>query len=205
MNYHLVMAGEGRLLASRSAVIPASERVAFTDAVALLRAAQAIRARAEAEVARARDDARAEGLAEASAAVDALLADRIVAFAEAIDAHEAARRADIAAAALAALRAIVGTLEDERIVAGIVDQTLARLPEAAAVRLFVAPSLAAAIARRLERCEHVTVQADATLGQHDCVLRTAAGQVIASLSVQLDALARRWGVARADEGGEGTA
>lgn len=205
MSYHLVMAGEGGLLASGRAVIPASERVAFTDAVALLQAAQAIRARAEAEVASLRDAARAEGLAEAAAAVDVLLADRIGAFAEAIDAHEAARRADIAAAALAALRAIMGTLEDERIVAGIVDQTLARLPEAAPVRLFVAPALADSIARRLEAREHVTVQADAGLGTHDCVLRTAAGQVIASLSVQLDALARRWGVACGDGGGEDAA
>jgi flagellar biosynthesis/type III secretory pathway protein FliH len=36
---------------------------------------------------------------------------------------------------------------------------------------------------------------DPSLGSGDCVVRTSAGQVIASLSVQLESLAKRWGVA----------
>jgi flagellar biosynthesis/type III secretory pathway protein FliH len=46
----------------------------------------------------------------------------------------------------------------------------------------------------LAELAHVAVLADSALGATDCIVRTSAGQVIASLSVQLGALAQRWGV-----------
>ncbi|MGK6354120.1 FliH/SctL family protein [Sphingomonas sp. DT-207] len=195
MTFHLVHADGATLLASDTAVIKRDQRVDFVDAAALLQAASAIRDQASAAAEAARIEARAEGLAEARATVEAALAEQIAGFAEAIEQHEAARRADIAAAALAAVRAIVGTLDDEALVTGIVERTLARLPVEGPIIVQLAPSMADGLAVRLADRSHVTVVADPALGSTDCVLRTSAGQVIASLSVQLDALAKRWGVA----------
>jgi flagellar biosynthesis/type III secretory pathway protein FliH len=195
MTFHLVHADGAALLASDTAVIKRDQRVDFADAAALLQAASAIRDQASAVAEAARIEARAEGLAEARATVEAALAEQIAGFAEAIEQHEAARRSEIAAAALAAVRAIVGSLDDETLVTGIVERTLARLPAEGPITVQLAPSMADGLAARLADRSHVTVVADPALGPTDCVLRTSAGQVIASLSVQLAALAKRWGVA----------
>jgi flagellar biosynthesis/type III secretory pathway protein FliH len=195
MTFHLVHADGAALLASDTAVIKRDQRVDFADAAALLQTASAIRDQASAAAEVARIEARAEGLAEARAAVEAALAEQIAGFAEAIEQHEAARRSEIAAVALAAVRAIVGALEDETLVTGIVERTLARLPAEGPILVQLAPSMADGLAARLADRSHVTVVADPALGPTDCVLRTSAGQVIASLSVQLAALAKRWGVA----------
>lgn len=195
MTYHLVHAGPAGLLGSDRAVIRADERTAFTDAVALLAAAGEIRDEAAASADSARQAARAEGLAEADAAVRELLAGEIAGFADAIERHAEARRADVAEAAYAAVRAILGEIDDAALVTRMVERTLARLPSEAPVTFAVAPEMATALANRLAGHEHVTVVADETLGPTDCHARTAQGGVIASLSVQLDALARRWGVA----------
>lgn len=195
MTFHLVHSDTNVLLTSDRAVIKRDERVAFTDAVALLHAATAIRTRTAAEADAARAEGRAEGLAEARAQAEAELAARIVDFAAAIDRHEAARRGEVADAAYAAVRAILGELDDEALVTRMAARTLDRLPDSGPVTVLVAPEMAAQLRERLAALEHVAVAEDAGLGATDCVLRTPAGQVIAGLSTQLDALARRWGVA----------
>jgi flagellar biosynthesis/type III secretory pathway protein FliH len=193
MTFHLVNADGGTLLASDTAVIKRAERSDFIDAVALLQAAAAIRDAAEVRAEAARQAAYEEALAEARGAVEAELAEQVAGFARALEQHEAARRDDIAAAAYAAVQAIVGTLDDETLVARIAERTLARLPDGP-VTLHVAPVMAARLGAQLEELTHVTIVADPALGTTDCVLRGNAGQVIASLSVQLAALAKRWGV-----------
>lgn len=195
MTFHLIHSDGATLLGSDTAVIKREQRTDFVDAAALLQAAAAIRAKASEDAEAARAEAREEGLAEARATVEAALAEQIASFAEAIDRHEQARRADVAAAALAAVRAILGTIDDETVATGIVERTLARLPGEGRVSVHLAPAMAEVVTPRLAGLPHVAVQPDPTLGATDCVLRTSAGQVIASLSVQLDALAKRWGVA----------
>lgn len=195
MTFHLVHTDGATLLSSDTAVIKRAERADFVDAAALLRAAAAIRDEASAAAEAARRDGRAEGLAEAREAVEAALAEQIASFAEAIQRHEESRRADIAAAALAAVHAIIGGLDDETLVTGIVERTLARLPADGPITVQLAPAMAEGLAARLVDLSHVAVVANPALGPTDCVLRTSAGQVIAGLSVQLDALAKRWGVA----------
>ncbi|MBO9623389.1 MAG: hypothetical protein J7500_11830 [Sphingomonas sp.] len=195
MTFHLIHTDGATLLGSDTPVIKCAERSDFRNAIALFQAAAAIRDQASAAVEAARLNARAEGLAEARAAVDAAFTEQIATFAEAIERHEIARRADIAAAALAAVHAILGTLEDETLIAGIVERTLARFPAEGLVTVQVAPATAEPLAAGLAGLSHVVVAADPALGSTDCVLRTSAGQVIASLSVQLDALAKRWGLA----------
>lgn len=194
MTFHLVHSDDGALLASDRAVIKASEMAAFQEAVTLLQAAAAIRDRATAASEDSRRAGYAEGLAEARSGIAEHLAEQIADFAAALDQHEQLRRSDIAEAALAAVRAIVGELADEALVPRMVERTLARLPEGGPVKVMVAPALEAAVAARLGARTYVSLVPDAGLGPADCVIRTSAGQVIASLSVQLDTLAKRWGV-----------
>lgn len=194
MTYHLVHSDRATLLASDTPVIKRAERADFADAVSLLQVAGAIRDTALAEAERARAAGHAEGLAEARSGMDVLLADQIAGFAEAIERREEARRADIAQAAFAAVQTILGELEDETIVPRMVERTLARLPDDGPVAIQTAPAMAERLAETFAAFDHVTIAANPDLQATDCVLRTRDGQVIASLSVQLDTLARRWGV-----------
>ncbi|MGK6318103.1 FliH/SctL family protein [Sphingomonas sp. DT-204] len=195
MSFHLVHSDDRALLGSSRAVIKRAERIDFTDAVALLQAASAIRDQAAADAEHARATGHAEGLAEARAAVEEQLAEQIAGFASAVEQHAETRRADVAEAAHAAVRAVIGELDDETLVTRMVERTLARLPGEGPIAIAVAPTMADALATRLPELDHVTVTADPALGPTDCHMRTSTGQVIASLSVQLDALAKRWGVA----------
>jgi flagellar biosynthesis/type III secretory pathway protein FliH len=176
-------------------VIKRAERVDFADAAALLQAAAAIRDQALGETEAARREAQVQAMSDAQAEIDALVAEQVASFAAAIEAHEQARRSDIAEAAYAAVRAIVGELDDRELVPRMVERTLSRLPAEGPVTISVPGALAAAVSERLGEAAHVVVVADPGLGPIDCIVRTNAGQVIASLSVQLQSLAKRWGVA----------
>jgi flagellar biosynthesis/type III secretory pathway protein FliH len=182
------------LLGSDSPIIKRSQRADFTDAASLLQAASAIRDRAETDTAAARSRGHAEGLAEAKATARTMVAEELTAFAAAVDGYARARRDDVAEAAYAAVRAIIGEIDDKDLVGRLVDRTLARLPGNGPIAVTVAPEMLDLLAGRLTS-DQVTVIADPTLGATGCHVRTSDGQVIASLSIQLDALAKRWGVA----------
>lgn len=194
MSFHLVHADRTLFVASDRAVIKRAERIDFADAMDLLQAAKAIRERAQGEAETAREAGYRDGLETARTEADAHLAEQIAGFAAALDAHEQARRGDIAEAAYAAVRAIVGEMDDVEVLPRIVERTLAQLPGEGPVTVLVAPVLAERVAARIGALEHVAVEADPALGAQDCVVRTQAGQVIAGLSVQLDMLAKRWGL-----------
>ncbi|WP_066722178.1 FliH/SctL family protein [Sphingomonas pituitosa] len=195
MTYHLVHADDAALLFSERAVIKRDERQSFSDAVALLGAVRAAQAQAARAAEAAREAAYGTALATARAEIDDLLAGEIARFAAAIDAQEQARRAEIAEAALAAVRAVLGDLDDAALVPALVARALDRLQPQGAVNVAVAPDLAEKVAARLESPAEVGILPDPALGTRDCVIRTEQGQVIASLSVQLETLAKRWGVA----------
>ncbi|MET3712692.1 flagellar biosynthesis/type III secretory pathway protein FliH [Sphingomonas trueperi] len=195
MTYHLVHADDAALLFSERAVIKREEHQSFADAVALLGAVREAQARAVQAADAARDEAYAGALAEAQTAIDDLLAGKIAQFAAAIDAQEQARRNEIAEAALAAVHAVLGELEDATLVPALVARALDRLQPQGAVIVAVAPDMAEKVAARLAALAEVNILPDPALGAHDCAIRTEQGQVIASLSVQLETLAKRWGVA----------
>lgn len=195
MTYHLVHADEATLLFSERAVIKRDERRSFSDAVALLGAVREAQARAVQAADAARDEAYSAALEGARAAIDDLLAREIAQFAAAIEAQEQARRNEIAEAALAAVHAVLGELDDATLVPALVARALDRLQPQGAVIVAVAPDLAEKVAARLAARTEVTILPDPAIGARDCAIRTEQGQVIASLSVQLETLAKRWGVA----------
>lgn len=195
MSYHLVHADDAALLFSERAVIKRSERQPFSDAVTLLGAVREAQARAVQAVDAARDEAYSTALDGARTAIDDLLAREIAQFAAAIEAEEQARRGEIAEAALAAVHAVLGELDDATLVPALVARALDRLQPQGAVIVAVAPDMAEKVAARLAALTEVSILPDPALSAHDCAIRTEQGQVIASLSVQLETLAKRWGVA----------
>lgn len=195
MTYHLVHADDAALLFSERAVIKRDERQSFADAVALLGAVREAQARAVQAADAARHEAYSAAFEGAGAEVNDLLAREIAQFAASIDAQEQARRSDIAEAALAAVQAVLGELDDAVLMPALVARALDRLQPQGAVIVAVAPDMAEKVAARLEALTEVTILPDPALGPHDCAIRTEQGQVIASLSVQLETLAKRWGVA----------
>ncbi|MET3725825.1 FliH/SctL family protein [Sphingomonas trueperi] len=195
MTYHLVHADDAALLFSERAVIKRDERQSFADAVALLGAVREAQARAVQAANDASEEAYSAALGSAKAEIGDVLAREIARFSEAIDLQEQARRSEIADAALAAVHAVLGELDDATLVPALVARALDRLQPQGAVIVAVAPDMADKVAARLEALTEVTILPDPALGAHDCAIRTEQGQVIASLSVQLETLAKRWGVA----------
>jgi flagellar biosynthesis/type III secretory pathway protein FliH len=195
MTYHLVHADDAALLFSERAVIKRDERQSFSDAVALLGAVREAQARAAQAANASREAAYSAALGSAKAEIDDLLAREIARFSAAIDLQEQARRSEIADAALAAVHAVLGELDDATLVPALVARALDRLQPQGAVIVAVAPDMADKVAARLEALTEVSILPDPAFGAHDCAIRTEQGQVIASLSVQLETLAKRWGVA----------
>ncbi len=198
MSFHLAYADDGALLDSSRPVVKAHQRTAFADAVAVLAETKHLRDRALAEAEIARDNGHRVGLDEAIAEARHAVAAGLADFAAAIEAHAETRRSDIAEAAFAAARAIVGELEESETMRRVVDRTLARLDTETPVTIDVAPALAGDLRAHLAALTHVSITQNPDLGPTDCHIMTASGRIIASLSVQFDALATRWGLNDAD-------
>jgi flagellar biosynthesis/type III secretory pathway protein FliH len=198
VSFHLAYADDGALLDSSRPVVKGHQRTAFVDAVAVLAETKHLRDRALAEAEIARDNGRRVGLDEAIAEARHAVAAGLADVAAAIEAHAETRRSDIAEAAFAAARAIVGELEESETMRRVVDRTLARLDTETPVTIDVAPALAGDLRAHLAALTHVSITQNPDLGPTDCHIMTASGRIIASLSVQFDALAARWGLNNAD-------
>jgi flagellar biosynthesis/type III secretory pathway protein FliH len=194
MSFHLAYASESALLSSDDAVIKRRDRVAFGDALKLLQETTDLRDQAREQSANARSAARTEGLAEARDAANKTLAIGLADIARAMDAHAETRRADIAEAAFAAARAIIGELDDSDVMQRIIDRTIARIDGDKLMTIEVAPAMVDGLAAHLGDLKHVTIAANPDFGPTDCRILAPSGQIVASLSVQFDALAARWGL-----------
>ncbi len=194
MSFHLAHADGNAVLTSDRAVIKRHDRVAFGDALALLRQTTSLRDQARSDAESARDTARLEGLTEARLLAHESVASGLADIATAIDTHAETRRADIAEAAFAAARAIIGDMDESDVMHRIVDRTVARLDGDKPVTIEVAPALAPALIKHTTNLTHVTVTENPDFGPTDCRIHSAQGQIVASLSVQFDALAARWGL-----------
>jgi flagellar biosynthesis/type III secretory pathway protein FliH len=194
MSFHLAHADGHTLLTSDRAVIKRRDRATFADALMLLHETTSLRDHARGSADEARDEARREGLAEARLAAQETLAGGLAEIAAAIEAHAETRRADIAEAAFAAARAIVGELDDDDVMQRIIDRTITRMGGDKPLTIEVAPSLAAALSKHLAEAKHITIAENVDFGSTDCRILSDSGQIVASLAVQFDALAARWGL-----------
>lgn len=194
MSFHLAYTDDRALLDSSRPVIKAPERAVFVEAIAVLSETKLLRDRAKVDADSAREDGRRLGIEEAKSDARQMVAAGLANLATAIETHADARRADIAEAAFAAARAIVGELDNDEAMRRVVDRTLARLDADVPITIEVAPALAADIRNHVAALAHVTIAENLDLGPTDCHVMTASGRIIASLSVQFDALAARWGL-----------
>ena len=185
----------GRAVALHSPLVRARDAAALRTSADLLAEAEAVLARAQAEADAVRAAAEAEGRRTALAEAEATVRETVGALTERVDDALAERRADIAAAALAATRAILGAFDEAEIVSRLADGVLSRKADDERVVVRVAPAHAAALTERLADRPFITVQADPAAGPFACALATADGTTVADLPVQLAALAERWGVA----------
>ena len=196
MSFHLLIGDGSAILGGGSARIPAAQREAFADAHALLARAAGEAASVAERVAAAVARGREEGARGAAAQAEAEVAARVAELAGTLAAEAGARRAEIAAAALAGAEAIIGALSPDETGTRLALQAISRLPDDEHITVTcssaIAPRLQAALAGR----EGVTVEIRDGFGGLQVELATGAGRIVASLDVQLAALAERWGVAR---------
>jgi flagellar biosynthesis/type III secretory pathway protein FliH len=194
MTYHIFKAGDHTMIGADTAVIKASERSEFTSAIALLQAITDLRTASEAQAKGLSETGYQEGIARGYAEAQEQVAKLIGNMAERFEAVCEERRADVADAALAATKAIIGTLDDVDVAKRLVSQALARIDNGSALTIEVAPAMYAQIVKHVAHLSHVRVEAVEGLGSLDCVFQTKTGRILAGLDLQISALGDRWGV-----------
>lgn len=195
MSFHLLV-GDRALLSGASARVPADQRRAFGDAHALLAGVMDEAAASAARAAKAEADGWQAGWQAAAARAEAALAQQAADAAAAVAVEAEARRATIAQAALAGAEAIVGAIDPEHADVRIALAAIGRVPEDERVVIACAPALADRIRDALDGRDNVSVEPRDGFAPGRVELMTGAGRLVADLSVQLDALADRWGVSR---------
>ncbi len=194
MSFALFLDKNTPAFGSGTSLIKAKDRQDFETVVALLSETRRLNESSKAEIATLHETAEArgyeEGLAKATAEFDSRLAELALQF----DAFREERRDDIAAAAFAAVKAIIGDLDDERVIIGLVDASLSRRDSEAPVTIEVAPAMVESLQAHLADRTYVSVRANDAFGPYDCGLLTPQGRIVADLDVQLGALSDRWGV-----------
>jgi flagellar biosynthesis/type III secretory pathway protein FliH len=190
----LPLSGE-HILGSSSPLIKASERQAFESALSLLAAAEIQKAESQAAYDAAREAGFQQGLVDGQEAVTTEFVAQAADMARQVVAHSEKRQSDIAQAALAATKAILGAVEPQQLVPAMVDQVLGRIDNRNTVTILVHPMHGDALSRQFQDNSDIAITTDAAFGSTDCEIITADGRIVASLSVQIDTLAARWGVA----------
>lgn len=194
MSYRLFHSGPASALFGPSPLAKANEAEVLADAAALLERARQIHAGAEATRAEALAQGRDEGRREALAEREAYAAQRLAPLIEDLARAQDLVRRDIGELALSAVRRMLADLPGDIAVAALAEKAVATLALDAIERIAVAPALAEPVAERLPPRLARLVATDDKLGPGDCIIHANAGQVIASLDLQLERLAERWGV-----------
>jgi type III secretion protein L len=194
MSYTLFHPLNGPALGTSQSVVKAHERQDFTDAAALLNGVRRIKEEADTAIAAQQAAAAQEGRQIGYAEVNDVVGKALAEFARQIAEFETERRDEIANAAFAAVRAIIGDLDDEVVLRGLVTASLSRMDGATPITLEIAPSMVAAVESHFAGYPNLAIRANEALGPHDCQLLSVQGRVVADLQLQLDALAERWGL-----------
>ncbi|KHL25225.1 hypothetical protein PK98_00150 [Croceibacterium mercuriale] len=195
MTYRLYHSGAASALFGPTPLIRRDEARMIREAAALLDHARSVAAEAEAARAEGFAAGRQEGLRLVLEERDRTLADLIVPVARQVEQAQAALHDDIATLALEAIRRMIGALPDGDLLAGLARQAVAALPLDEVDRIAVPPASHLAVGERLGAPWAQLIVADAQLAPGDCVIHTRSGKVVASVSLQLERLAERWGAA----------
>ncbi len=197
MSFTLAIGNGGAIVGSDSALIKARDRAPFVEAVDMLERARQIVADATAHAGQVRDQARLEGLDDAAQAVRGALSEQVAQLADGLATELEQRRQETVATAFAAARAMLGSFDDETLVARLAAAAVDALPDDGTLTVAVAPAFVADVRTRLSGKDTVSVVGDPALSALAVEVRTRHGRVLAGLDVQLDRLATRWGLDRA--------
>lgn len=195
MTYYIFKAGDQSLIGLDNPIIKAGERSDFISAITLLSEISSLHAAAETTIKEHYEIGYKEGMAKGYTDGQQQVAKLIQSIAERFEAICEERFGDIADAALAATKAIIGTFDDTELVKRLVIQALARIDNGGALTIEVAPAMQSKIAEHFAHLAHVKVKAVDELGALDCVFQTKTGKILAGLDLQISALSDRWGVA----------
>lgn len=187
-------------------VLRAAEVPALQDAQQLLEDLRALHAQEHERVAAACAQGRAEGLQQGLAdAADQTRAELADALARLTQAHEQARQQlqqDVATLALDVFQKLLGELPAEERLARLATQAARELLPARTWRLQVHPAQLGGLRAALAALDpgdkaglaQAEIVADANLAETDCRLTTEFGTADAGLAVQVQRLARAWGL-----------
>lgn len=190
--YSVLTLGGAQAVISDSALIKRSERQDYETAAALLSAASKIRADSANAATLAHSEAYADAAEAARAEFTHSLNTQLQNFSVDLERDKEARRTDIADAAFAAIKAILGEIGNAEMMQAMVAKTLSNLEKQEVLSVHVSPVISAAIAP----LNGIEIISDPAFGPYDCRVVTAESRIIASLSVQLDTIAKRWGIAQ---------
>lgn len=179
-----------------SPLIRAQDRVALRDAHAVLDHIRQIQADAAVAAQQAEQAAYAKGLADAAVAAEARITDALSSLSQQIADDQARRDAQIADAAFAALRVLVGSFDEGALTAALARHAAQQRADDATV-IEVGAAQAPAVEKALADVPHTAVDARDDLPPLAVRVRTRDGRIIADLDVQLDNIASRWGVGMA--------
>jgi flagellar biosynthesis/type III secretory pathway protein FliH len=194
MTYHIFKAGNQTMIGVDMPLIKASERAEFMHAVELLRVITDICAAAEVERKERSEIGYQEGIARGYAEAQEHVTKLIEDIAARFEVICEERRADVADAAFAATKAIIGALDDVDVAKRLINQALARIDNGGALTIEVAPAMQSEIAAHISHLTHVKVEAVEGLGTLECIFQTKTGRILAGLNLQILALGDRWGV-----------
>jgi flagellar biosynthesis/type III secretory pathway protein FliH len=195
MTFQLLIGDGAALIGGTSGRIAAEEREAFESAHALLARATEQAASVAEAVEAARADGFRQGWQDANERAGGEIAERVGELAGVLADEATRRRREIAEAAFAGARAIIGALDPEEASVRLAVHALSQVPADEQVTIACAPAIAAALEAALAGRSGITVLPRADLQPLQVELLTGSGRVVASADVQLAALAERWGVA----------
>ncbi|HEY8878605.1 MAG TPA: FliH/SctL family protein [Roseateles sp.] len=193
-------------IASDRRVLRAAEVPPLQDAQQLLNALRELLEQEQARVDAACEAARAEGLRQgllqAEARSRAQVADELARLARAQDDDRRRQQQAVAGLALEVFQKLLGELPADERLARLAAQAARELLPARTWRLQVHPSQVAALRCSLQSVDpddkaglaNAEIASDADLAVGDCRLVTEFGTADASLSTQVERLARTWGV-----------
>ena len=199
MSFVVVHADRRQTVLADDPVVPAARVGDVREAATLLAEARAMREATEADTAAARtaafDAGHAEGLAQGRAdAAKAADAAMLQLTAEA-QAAETRRQGEVARLAIEVIRRIAGDLGQADVVAALAERATAGIGGDTNAIVRVPPAVLDAVRARLGERQNLTIEADTSVADTDCIVETPLGTVHAGLETQLAAIERAWGAA----------
>jgi type III secretion protein L len=201
MTFYLLHHDEKRLLATDRPIVKASEYSAFADVLVLLETLRQSQAEQRSAMETARAEARQRGFVEGMRAGKSEFVQAVADLSNQVAQDRERVEREIASLALAALRLMVGSIDDETMLAGITRRAVAAVAPGGQILVEASPAMCPAIRQALAPLDEesrINLLPDPALSDRQCRVTAPDGRIIADLDVQLEAIAQRLEGGRVD-------